>query len=35
MVKIITDSCCGLVSHYLAPYDVDMMPLRVRLGEND
>ena len=35
MVKIITDSICDLDPHYLAPYDVDMMPLRVRLGEKE
>ena len=35
MVKIITDSICDLDPHYLAPYNVDMMPLRVRLGEKE
>ena len=32
MVKIITDSICDLDPGYLAPYDVEIMPLRVRLG---
>lgn len=35
MVKIITDSICDLDPSYLAPYEVDMMPLRVRLGEKE
>ena len=35
MVKIITDSICDLDPAYLEPYDVDMLPLRVRLGEKE
>lgn len=35
MVKIITDSICDLDSAYLAPYDVEMLPLRVRLGDEE
>lgn len=35
MVKIITDSICDLDPDYLAPYDVDVLPLRVRLGEQE
>ena len=35
MVKIITDSICDLDPSYLAPYDVDIMPLRVRIGEQE
>lgn len=35
MVKIITDSMCDLDPAYLQPYDIDMMPLRVRLGEKE
>lgn len=35
MVKIITDSICDLDPAYLASYDVTMMPLRVRLGEQE
>lgn len=35
MVKIITDSICDLDPSYLAPYDVEVMPLRVRLGEKE
>ena len=35
MVKIITDSICDLDPAYLAPYDIDTMPLRVRLGDQE
>ena len=35
MVKIITDSICDLDPGYLAPYDVEIMPLRVRLGDKE
>ena len=35
MVKIITDSICDLDPSYLEPYDIDIMPLRVRLGEQE
>lgn len=35
MVKIITDSICDLDPAYLAPYDIDVLPLRVRLGEKE
>lgn len=35
MVKIITDSMCDLDPKYLESYDLDVMPLRVRLGEKE
>ena len=35
MVKIITDSICDFDPAYLEPYDVDILPLRVRLGEKE